>query len=478
MGTSSDIKNTFIYIAQSVLTGLLTVFLYPVITKILDPSVYGVYILAMVYASVIVGIANMGCIVGYERNYFVVENSEQQIGRLLSTVQIFVGTSFAIVIMIGWISREWLSKALFDSLAYSRLWFYMLIAMCFSSLAQYYLTHLKNAGRALIYFTMTILQAVVNFVLVYILLIYTDLGVYSLVYAILISNVIMCLSLFTHQFINLTVGFEKALLSDVLKISIPLTPKVLFGFLNTQFDKIMLGMLSSIGNVAIYAIAQRIALFIFTFMTALDRVFKPNIYRMLFSQNNNSEISRYVLPFAYLALFPALIMILFSDELMSLLVASSYREGASVLVILSLYYALMFISKITSTQLIYAKKTWLTSKLMLVGVVLNILLNIPMIIYWGFIGAAIATTFSSAIMTYVHYHYAQKFAAITWEYKSMILLWVILLFSSMYAIFIEPFASFYNGIGELIFIILYLLAGYKIGVVSKKNYIIARKLIR
>jgi hypothetical protein len=49
--------------------------LMPIISKYLAPSDFGQFVLAQVYASVAVGIANLGVLVGYERNFFIFAKS-------------------------------------------------------------------------------------------------------------------------------------------------------------------------------------------------------------------------------------------------------------------------------------------------------------------------------------------------------------------------------------------------------------------
>lgn len=479
---NKDIENTFIYLAQSLVAGVCTILLYPIITDNLEPDVFGLYVLSTVYASIIIGIANLGCVAGYERNFFLHENSSVKTGSLLSTVQVFVAVVFLLVVLLGWLTRDAVSLFLFKDTAYSDLWWLVILGVGLSSFSQYYLTYLKNSGFASAYFKMTVLQVGVNFVLTYCLFIYFDLGVFSLAYAFLISNIVLLFSLLMHQFYRLSLGFDLSLLKDVLIISIPLTPKVLFGFLNTQFDKIMLGMLSSLGNIGVYAIAQRIALSVFSLMTSLDRVFKPNVYRMLFSDADREKIGKYLVPYIYMSIFPAIVIILFSSDLLSLLVSESYLGGASILVVLCIYYSMMFFGKICGTQLTFAKKTWLTSKLMLWGVMLNVILNIPMIMIWGGLGAALATTLAGFIMIFVYYYYAQQYAKIRWVFVDTFKIYSILFVSSLYVLAVDfnviSSTSINILFGKLAILLMFIFLGWQIGLLSKSNILNIRKLMQ
>jgi len=469
MSELSDTKKSTIYIIQAVIVGILPVLLYPIITEKLNPDVFGIYALTIVYTSILIGIANLGCIVGYERNFFLVETSNEKSGKLLTTTQLFVLTLFFIVVLVGSFFSEPISMLLFNDSSFALLWQLVLASTCISTFSQYYLTYLKNVGLAKTFFQITILQATINFIVAWVLLMNTDYGIYSLAYALLVSNTVMLLVAIHNQLSRLSLGLDKQLLIEVLRISLPLTPRVLFGFINTQFDKIMLGILASMSNVGVYAIAQKIALFIFVFMTALDRTFKPKVFRMLFSDDKPEDIGKYLTKFVFISLLPALMLILFSFEVVTLLLSEAYSDATSIIVVLSIYYASLFIGKINGIQLTYAKKTWLISKLTLWGVLLNVILNVPFIYLWGAIGAAFATTIASLILTGITYHYAQRYAPIKLELGYIYWMYIVLILSSFVIIGIEVNIidiDYYLAFGmKLVFVLLYMYLGKQAGVI-------------
>jgi hypothetical protein len=49
-----------------------------------------------VYASVAVGIANLGVLVGYERNFFIFEKSSEDSAKLISSAVVFVAFNFKV----------------------------------------------------------------------------------------------------------------------------------------------------------------------------------------------------------------------------------------------------------------------------------------------------------------------------------------------------------------------------------------------
>ena len=198
----------------------------------------------------------------------------------------------------------------------------------------------------------------------------------------------------------------------------------------------MLGLIATTGSVAIYNIGQLIAQTIFQFMTALGRVFQPEVYRKLFAkeQDNLLEINNYILPFFYVSILIALLVALFSKEFVGLFFPIEYSQATLIVLILSIYYASLFFGKITGNQLIYAKKTHITSLLMLIGVTLNVSLNFVFIKNWGMVGAAWATTISGLIMGLVAYFVAQKYVKILWQWKKYWFIYLLFLLTIVFAL--------------------------------------------
>ena len=84
---------------------------------------------------------------------------------------------------------------------------------------------------------------------------------------------------------------------ESFKISYPLTPTIFIGVINSQFDKYMISLLSTVGGVGIYSISQRFSAISWTFMSALQNVFSPTIYKHMFDykQDERSQfIGKYI----------------------------------------------------------------------------------------------------------------------------------------------------------------------------------------
>jgi O-antigen/teichoic acid export membrane protein len=467
----STIGKTTLYLSQIAISGILMLILMPIISQYLTPGELGQFVLAQVYTGVAVGIANFGMLMSYERNFFEFEKSKEDSAKLISSAIIFVVFNLTILLSVVYLFQLEISNLILSENAHSDLLLVVLVGAIFSSLSQYYLTFLKNSGLAKSYAKYMIGSSAIYFSLAVVFMVQLSLGVMSLAYAWIASNLILFALLFLVLRRELPIGFDSEMLKDMLKISLPLTPRVFFGFMNTQLDKILLGFIGSSSLVGVYHMGQTFAMTIFQFMTGLDRVFQPELYRKLFADkyaNNSHEINDYILPFFYVSIFMALMVILFANEFILLFLSEEYQEATIIIIILSIYYASLFFGKVTGNQLIYAKKTHITTLLTFLGIVINVGLNIPFIIKWGIVGAAWATTISGVVVAVMSYIVAQRYVKITWKWKPIFTIYGLFLMAALFSLidYGSPMHLYISLMLKITFIFIYIVIGHVSDVVS------------
>jgi len=461
-----DAKNLVFYLTQIMVSGVLMIISMPIVAHNLTPGELGQFVLAQVYAGVVVGFSNLGLLTGYERNYFLYEDSSAKLAQLIYSALAFVLVSVSLLIIGVYVYQESIGQLIFSEEFPDNLLLFVFIGSAASSLSQYYLTFYKNSGLAKYYMVFALLQSGVYFSATLLLLFLSDLKVLSLAYAWLLSNLLLLTILSLAHIKNNPVDFNWKILKEMLKISIPLTPSVFFGFISTKFDKIMLGLISSTGAVGVYNIGQTLALTIFQFMTGLGRVFQPQVYRKLFNKESD-KLSEYILPFFYLSIFVALIVALFSKELILVFFPIEYLYAVYVVIVLSIYYISLFFGKITGPQLIFAKKTHIVPLLTLAGVFVNVALNVPFIIEWGIVGAAWATTITGVLITGVGYFIAQRYVRISWHVRKFLLLYGFFLLGIVFALMDYDKLIGWEILIKFSLIGLYIYLGFRLAIIDR-----------
>lgn len=430
-----EFKDSFIYTLETGFSGILSIAFYIFIANFLTTSEVGAYSLSLVYASIVAGIANLGLSKGYERTFFEYVNDLQKKGSLIFSVQIFSLTSIFFMIFLGIFFSKQISTIIFGNESYQSLWIIILIGVNISEFSKFYFLFLRNTRQANLYSLMHFIQVVINFFLAYIFLAVLEKELYWLGVALLLSHgIILIISLF-HQFNNLPIIINHNQFIKVAKISLPLTPRIFIGFIGSQFDKIILSQVVSLGALGVYSVAHRIAMSTYMFINAVGRVWTPKLYESLFQKDLASDTS-FLTIYMYISLFPSLFLILFAQEVM-MVFPKSYGWGYIVVVLLTLYYSLLFIGKVNGEQLIFAKKSWLTSGLSLVNIIVVITISYPLVILYGAIGAALGMLVSGIIMGIISFFFADKYAPIFWDYKKILYLFLIIIIAAIF-VFIIP----------------------------------------
>ncbi len=463
MNKKSDIFHSKNYLILNFFILIGYVLLYPIITSKLDPSKFGNYILAYTIATIIVAISNLGIKEAYKRNFFEHYKKEKQTEILLFTVQVFILGICLIVLIINIIFQKKIAFYFNELNQISYFWIILLTAIMFDSFSKIYLTYLQNKKKSQRYFFITFSKNLIYFICVYYLF-FNNYGLASLIYGLFISNLILILMIFVYQIRHTYYEFNFIYIKSILSISLPTTPKILFGQLNAKVDKIFISIFSSIANTGIYSIAQSLSSIIFQIMTSLDKVFITQTNKMLFNKDNK-KIGKYLTSYIYFCSLPAIGLILLHDIVLATLIDSRYHGSENVIIILSIYYFSLIFGKISGTQLMYSKKVWLNTNFFIMNVSLNIVLNIPLIYFFGIVGAAIATLIASSISLAFSLHYAKKYAPIFYNKKIISHIFIFIFLSSIYSILINQnfieINILENFTISLLVLVVFLIYGFK-----------------
>lgn len=475
----TQIKNSAIYLLPVLVGNLLPLLALPIFTRFLSKEDYGVWALAQVYAVFVNGVANFGLTVGYERNFFEHKEKEKIAALLYSTLTFVLFTFFGFG-LLTWVFRDCFAGWVTGSREHGSLLFWSYCATSLLGLKTYYLTYFKNTENARAYAIYTIDENLLGVFLSLLMVCYFRIGVIGLVWGQLLASCVIFLVLSVRFVRELPIVFSWSVLKESLKLSWPLTPRIFFGIIGSQFDKYMIGLLGTVGGVGVYNIGQKVANVVFTFMTAIQNVFSPQVYKRMFEmgEEGKESIGRYLTPFLYVSILVGLLVSLFSEEMIYVLTPKSYHEATDIITILSMLFGTYFFGK--QPQLIYAKKTHVTSILTLVAIGLNVAINIPFISRWGATGAAWGTLAAGVISGGITFAVSQRYYAIRWEYRKIGLIMALFFCAGVSMVILRWWGLPYTPrvVAKLLFLALYLFLGLRIGVLTPQNYQIVTSMFR
>lgn len=479
MTKEKQFKNTFLYMIPVIIGNLLPIITLPVFTRILTVEDYGIYALSQAYSLFVNGISNFGLTIGYERNFFE-HNDKIKIAGLLYSTLSFVIATFLSFGFLTFLFKSQLSDFIIGNREHGYILFWSYCAVSITSLKAYFLVYFKNTENARAHVWYTIDESLIAVVLSVFMIVYLRIGIMGLVWSQLISSGVIFFILCIRFLKMMPLTFDWSALLISLKLSWPLTPRIFFGVIGNQFDKYMIGLLSTIGGVGVYNLGQKIANITFTFMTAIQNVFGPQVYKLMFAlkpEEGGRSIGKYLTPYLYISIGGGVMLSLFAEELITILTPQSYHGAINVVIILSLLFGTYFFGK--QPQLIFAKKTAITSWLTLLGILLNILINIPFINYFGVIGAAWGTLTAGLISGGVSFYISQNYYKIYWEYDKLILIFSVFLVSSITCIILrENQVSYLLRFSfKIITLLIYAYMGLRFQIITRQNIYLIKNMI-
>ncbi len=444
----------------------------PIFTRILSVQDYGVYALTIVYSVFLSGIANFGLTIGYERNFFDNAGDKVKSAALLFSTISFVICTTSVLGILTFVFKSKLAEWIVGSAQYGNLLVLSFLATAITSFKVYFLTYFKNSENAKSFVWYSLDENLLNVLFSLFFVVYLKIGVLGLILGQLVAGALVFVLLVFKFLKMLPLVLSAALLKDSLKLSLPLTSRIFFGVIGTQFDKYMIGLLNTVGGVGVYNLGQKIANIVFVFMTAIQNVFAPQVYKRMFAMDEKTggeSIGKYLTPFIYISISGAIFVSLFSEEIITILTPPSYHEAINVVSILSLLYGTYFFGK--QPQLIFAKKTGIISILTLTGIVLNVAINIPFITRWGFIGAAYGTLLAGILAGTFAFILSQRYYYIKWESGKLILIYSSFFIFTFAAILMRDYGISYQLRlpCKLIFIASYGFIGVWLGYINRQN---------
>jgi O-antigen/teichoic acid export membrane protein len=472
MHSNNVFKNSFFYISPIIVSSLVPIVTLPFFTREFTTTEFGILTLSQVYAIFMNGISNFGLITGFERHFFETRDELKKI-KLLYSIVLFVIVCSILFLLFTFAIENFVLINIFKVYGYKNILTLAFVANAISSLKLYFLSYFKNSNNAKSFALYSIDETLFSSIFSLIFVFYFKYNIYGFILGQLISAILVFAFLIIRFSRINPICFDLGSLKSALKISLPLTPKVFLGILNNQLDKYFISILSTVGGVGIYNIAQKIANSAFTFMTAIQNIFSPRVYRLMFEMESikaGKYIGLYLTPFYYLSVFFALLVSLFSEELIYILYPTNYYSAIDITSVFTILYVSYFFSK--HPQIIYSKKTWLSSFLFVISLILNFVIGIPFTKLWGPIGAAWGSVFSGITWGAIYFYVSQKCFYIEWEKKKLIIISFVFIFSTISLLLSRTYQIdyIYKLMLKIFFLLTFLYIGYYYKIIRLSLY--------
>jgi O-antigen/teichoic acid export membrane protein len=422
------IKNTLLYITVPFSRNLLAFLTLPILTRFLSPADYGTLsLIAMITA--FSGIFFMDISNASYRYYFKYREDIRQLQALFSTYFFFL---IGVSLLYGtglYFAFPVLNRLLFNNqISY----FWVLLAFIqyalgyFNIINQFILQNQYQGGRWFLNETVSVaVQITLSIALVFT----RKFTFEAIILATLIAEICKFILIIFQLRKYYRIVFSTSLLKESFLYSWPLISVSLISFCYSYFDRAVLSRFRGLYQVGLLDMGKRVSTVLKISMDGVSGTLSPLTMELLTENTNNSykKLSNLNLKVSCILLFLAFCIIMFTKELVYLLMTSDFHF-VMYIVPVYIYHHIFAILGMSSYWLIYyhPSKTFWGIPFSLITLTTTALANILLIPKYGVMGAAFAAFSVSAIANGVQFFVGLRITPVPMDKKRLALMFGIL----------------------------------------------------
>lgn len=415
-------KHTAIYSLGNLSTKIIGLILLPLYTEYLSPTEYGTFAILEATSQIMVGILALNLPMAMLRWCAGEKKVEKQKSIIFTTI---VALSGFIILQLALLlpNTTYFSQLLFDTSQYKNYFFYLFLSVAFGIYNGIPLNLIRINEKPVFYIFANILKFVIILLLNIYLIVYKGEGLIGIIKSQLIGEIVLFTVTLRLVFKNILVRFDLHVFKGMLKFGTPLIFSTISVFTLSFADRYIIQYFLNTASVGIYSIGYKFASVMnILLIQSFQLGFVPIAYKKVGAPDEKRFFSKTLTYFSFLLILIALILSLFSKELIQIIVQDpGYTTAYTVVPILTYMFVFKGIQYAFSLSFHYAKTTAYIAIINIVAAVLNIIFNFIFIPLTGFMGAAISMLLSTTIMMLLSYYYGMKVYPISYEIKKLIM---------------------------------------------------------
>ncbi len=411
------LKHTFVYSLGNLGTKLIGLILLPLYTEYLSTGEYGMLAILESTTQFLVAIFGFRLYVAMMRWWSDEEKKDNQKKIVFSAFITTVLLALVVLMIITPLKSE-LSRLFFGSKKFSSYFFILAFWVSFELIGQISISMIRLREKSIFFVTVFIAKLLIILFSVFYFLTVEKLGVEGVILAQLIGTIFIFLITlpFLIKEMKLVVGFH--LIAQFFKYGAPLIFSTISVLMLTLGDRYLLTYYKNYSDVGIYSLGYKIAgVLNVTLLMSFQMGFMPIAFKMYNKPNAQRFFSKVLTYFVFILLLSALILSLYSKEVIILFSPGNkdFWTAYKIVPLLCLTYILKGIEYVFLMGFHIAKKTTYNAVLIMVGATANLGLNMLFIPLMGMYGAATTSIISEFIVVMLYYRYSIKFYPVHYE---------------------------------------------------------------
>jgi O-antigen/teichoic acid export membrane protein len=412
----STAKHTAVYSIGNLSTKLIGLVLLPLYTARLTVDNYGRFAILEVTMQFLIMICGMKLVSGMFRWCSDTDDSHEQGRIIFSSYITMVVLAVALNLLFQPLRGTW-SRLFFGSADSAFLFSLIFINVGLEIVNSIPMNVLRFRQKSLLYVVLFSIKLATALGLNVYFIAFAGKGIDGILLSHICANGLFLVLSIPIMLQNSVPKFNVIALTELLHYSLPLVVSAISVQLLTMGDRFILKYFLAYEDVALYSLAFKIAGVINVFIIqSFTLSFLPIAYRMSTRQDGKQFFIRIHTYFIGMLVIAALLLSLFSREVLMIFARNqAYYTAALFVPLLSLTFVFKGMQYLYSLAFHYVKKTRYNAVIVFGGVALNFLLNFILIPRYGIWGAAIATVISSMSLAAAFYIVSQSFYAVRYK---------------------------------------------------------------
>lgn len=309
--------------------------------------------------------------------------------------------------------------------------------------------NLRINNKAARFVTLKVINIVINVILNVYLISVLDFGIEAVLISNLVSSAITFLMILPVAAGNWTFNWNRSLIKDLLKFSLPYIPTGIAASLIQVINRPILKSISDDSTVGIYQANYKLGIFMMLVVSMFEYAWRPFFLTNARESNAKEIFAKVLTAFVFVGCMIVLLISLFTEDIVKAelpfgfhLIGETYWSGLEIVPVVLLAYLFYGIYINFMAGIYIEKKTSYLPFVTIAGAAVNIAGIYLMYPVWGLIGVAAATLLSYIVMSAGIFYVSNKYYRVKYEFGKifititfMIMVYVLYLTAKEYASF-------------------------------------------
>lgn len=410
-------KHSLIYGLGNALNSLLSFLLLPIYTRYLTPTDYGVKELVGLSTDII-GMLLATAIASAVNRFYFDYDDERNRNEVVSTAILAVGGVLIVALGVLSLGTRVLAKYILDSPDLGHFFVISFVSLWFQSLSGIGFNYIRVQQKSLLFVSISISKLILAIALNIFFIVHMRMGVLGILLSTLITSVVSCMALNIPICWKIGLRFSWEKLRRMLRFGLPLVPSQMGAFIVHLSDRFFIKGYCSVADAGLYSLGYRFGTLPSNFISVpFNQIWEPRRLELHKQEGAEQLFGKIFTYFLFLMVFTGLGVSVLTKDVLKLIANENFWSAHRIVPIIVLANIIFTMHYHFNMGIIISKKTKYLAYINGTNGILNLLLNIFLIKYYGIYGAAVATLISFIYKVSLTYHFSNRFYRVYFEWE-------------------------------------------------------------